>query len=285
MTREKNGDAVKPLLIYDEILIMRVWAIANQKGGVGKTTTAVNIAGILAEKGNRVLLIDLDPHGSLTSYLGVDPETVEHSVYDLFQQIAAAEQPQITRVIQQTQFNHLYLMPSSTAVATLEKQLGTKNGMGLVLKQVLSHVTERFDNVIIDCPPMLGLLMINALAVCKRVIIPVQTEHLAIKGMERMLRSMKMIQRSLNTDLAYTILPTMYDQRTLASKSSLQTLQSSYKSQMTKTIIPVDTRLRDASHLGKPLNYMNGNSHGLIAYRKFVDTLIGVKNTINRDVA
>ncbi len=271
---------------------MRVWAVANQKGGVGKTTTAVNMAGILAEKGNRVLLIDLDPHGSLSSYLGVDPETVEQSVYDLFQQIAAAQQPQVAAVIKETQFNNLFLMPSSTATATLEKQLGAKNGMGLVLKQSLNKVTEQFDNVIIDCPPMLGMLMINALAACKRVIIPVQTEHLAIKGMERMLRSIKMIQHSLNTDLAYTILPTMYDQRTLASKSSLQTLQhnyksdykSDYKSKMSKIVIPVDTRLRDASHLGKPLNYMNGDSQGLVAYRKFVNTLIGVKCTTNREV-
>ena len=264
---------------------MRVWAVANQKGGVGKTTTAVSMAGILAERGNRVLLIDLDPHGSLSSYLGVDPETVENSVFDLFQQIVAAEQPQVLKVIKPTQFENLFLMPSSTAVATLEKQLGTKNGMGLVLKQVLNEVNEKFDNVIIDCPPMLGLLMINALATCKRVIIPVQTEHLAIKGMERMLRSMKMIQHSLNTGLAYTILPTMYDQRTLASKSSLQFLQKEYKSKMTKIIIPVDTRLRDASHLGKPLNYMKGDSHGLKAYRGFVNTLTGVKNTVNSEVA
>ncbi len=191
----------------------------------------------------------------------------------------------MVKVIKPTQFENLFLMPSSTAVATLEKQLGSKNGMGLVLKQVLNDVNEKFDNVIIDCPPMLGLLMINALAACKRVIIPVQTEHLAIKGMERMLRSMKMIQRSLNTDIAYTILPTMYDQRTLASKSSLQVLQNDYISQMTEIIIPIDTRLRDASHLGKPLNYMNGDSQGLKAYRRFVNTLTGMKNTTNREVA
>lgn len=264
---------------------MRIWAIANQKGGVGKTTTAVNMAGILAESGNRVLLIDLDPHGSLSSYLGVDPETVKQSVYDLFQQIATAQQLQVDKVIQETPFSNLFLLPSSTAVATLEKQLSNKNGMGLVLKQVLNQITEQFDNVLIDCPPMFGILMINALAACKRVIIPVQTEHLAIKGMERMLRSMKMIQRSLNSDIAYTILPTMYDQRTLASTSSLQTLQDDFKTHMTKIIIPVDTRLRDASHLGKPLNYMKGDSQGLVAYRKFVNTLIGVKSTVNREVA
>ncbi len=246
---------------------MKVWAVANQKGGVGKTTTTVTMGGILAEKGDSVLLIDLDPHGSLTNYLGVDPETVEHSIFDLFHQFSEGDKLHVHRAIQPTEFDNLSLLPSSTAVATLERQLGAKNGMGLALKKMLGEVTEKFDNVIIDCPPMLGLLMINALAACKQVIIPVQTEHLAIKGMERMLRSMKMIQRSLNTDIAYSILPTMYDQRTLASKSSLQLLQNDYKDHMTEIFIPVDTRLRDASHLGKPLNYMKGDSQALQAYK------------------
>ena len=264
---------------------MRVWAVANQKGGVGKTTTAINVAGILAQKGKRVLLIDLDPHGSLSSYLDVDPETVEHSVYELFQQVADGYRPRPERVIQETQFENIFLMPSSTAVATLEKQLGAKNGMGLVLKQVLETMQQKFDNVLIDCPPMLGLLMINALATCKRVIIPVQTEHLAIKGMDRMLRSLQMIQRSLKTDIAYTILPTMYDQRTLACRSSLEKLQADHRNKMTSTIIPIDTRLRDASYHGKPLSYMSGESQGLVAYKKFVQTLDGPDKPEMQEVA
>ncbi len=264
---------------------MRIWAIANQKGGVGKTTTAINMAGILAQNGNRVLLIDLDPHGSLTAYLGINPETVEHSVYELFKQVADGEQLQPEKVIQETQFDNILLMPSSTAVATLEKQLGTKNGMGLVLKQVLDKMAQQFDNVIIDCPPMLGLLMINALATCKRVIIPVQTEHMAIMGMDRMLRSLQMIQRSLNRDIAYTILPTMYDQRTSACQNSLRKLQNEYSSRMTKVFIPIDTRLRDASYDGKPLSYMKGESQGLVAYKRFVNSLSGSQKTPDRDVA
>jgi len=265
--------------------IMRIWSVANQKGGVGKTTTAVNLGGILAQNGNRVLLVDLDPHGSLSSYLGVDPETVEHSVYELFQQVAEKKQVQPGKTIQPTQFENLFLLPASTALATLEKQLGTKNGMGLVLKQVLEKIAGQFDNVIIDCPPMLGLLMINALATCKRVIIPVQTEHLAIKGMERMLRSMQMIQQSLNSDLAYTILPTMYDQRTRACQDSLQRLQEEHNARMTNIIIPIDTRLRDASHQGKPLTHMKGDSKGLQAYKQFVHKLTGSRNTIDKKVA
>ncbi len=254
---------------------MRSWAVANQKGGVGKTTTTINMGGLLAQSGKKVLLIDLDPHGSLTSYLGVDPETVEHSIYQIFHQVAEGRPVETRDVIQPTAFDKLYLLPSSTAIATLERQLGTRSGMGLVLKQVIDSLADEYDNFIIDCPPMLGLLMINALAACKRVIIPVQTEHLAIKGMDRMLRTMKMIQRSLNTDVAYTILPTMYDKRTVASRQSLQRLQNNHYAKMTRVVIPVDTRLRDASHEGKPACYMSGESQGLQAYKQFVGALTG----------
>ena len=264
---------------------MRIWAVANQKGGVGKTTTTVSMGGILAQSGKRVLLIDLDPHGSLSTYLGIDPETTEQSMYPLFQQAASGSALQVQQMIQPTAFDGMRLLPASTAMATLEKQFGTRNGMGLVLQQVLSASAADFDNVIIDCPPMLGLLMINALAACKRVIIPVQTEHLAIKGMERMLRTMQMIQKSLNTDIAYTILPTLYDQRTVACRQSLQRLQNSHRSRMTRVVIPVDTRLRDASHQGKPINYLPGDSQGQQAYTRFVKLLSGGKRPASREVA
>ena len=264
---------------------MRIWAIANQKGGVGKTTTTVSMGGILAKAGKRVLLIDLDPHGSLSSYLGIDPETVENSMYPLFRQIAAGEDVQPQAMIHTTEFDGLGIIPASTAMATLEKQYGTRSGMGLVLQRALDAVADDYDNVLIDCPPMLGLLMINALAACKRVIIPVQTEHLAIKGMERMLRTMQMIQQSLNADIAYTILPTMYDQRTVACRQSLQRLQNDHRSKMTRVVIPIDTRLRDASHQGKPINYLPGDSQGQQAYQRFVSLLSGRRQKQTREVA
>ena len=256
---------------------MKILATYNLKGGVGKTTTAVNVGGILSRQGKRVLLVDLDPHGSLTTYLGLDPESIEHSIYDVFQDFATGKEPDIDSVVRETEFDNLYVIPSSTAVATLEKQHGTRSGMGLVLKSMLDRLADRFDIAIIDCPPMLGMLMINALAACKRVIIPVQTEHLAIKGMERMLRTLTMVQKSLNTDMAYTILPTMYDQRTLACRQSLQRLQNEHRLKMTQVVIPVDTRLRDASHKGKPVSYMPGESAGQQAYEQFVKKLAGNK--------
>ena len=263
---------------------MNIWAIANQKGGVGKTTTTVSLAGILSSRGESTLVVDLDPHGSLTSYLGLDPETISNSVYELYQDAAAGRAMDLQSTIHATTFENLSIMPASTALATLEKHLGSKGGMGLVLSQALHQLTSRFNYVLIDCPPMLGMLMVSALAACDELIIPVQTEHLAIKGLQRMLRTLNMIERSMKTQLSYNILPTMYDQRTVASKQSLLEMQTDYKHHMASSVIPVDTKFRDASHIGKPLSYMTKNTRGLQAYEEFLSSLID-KNEAASQVA
>lgn len=264
---------------------MKIWAVANQKGGVGKTTTTVSLAGILADHSENTLVVDLDPHGSLTSYFGVDPETVANSVYDLFQDAAAGRPIDANGAIHATEFDHLSLLPASTALATLEKQLGSSSGMGLVLSKTLNLLAERFNYVIIDCPPMLGMLMVSALAACEQLIIPVQTEHLAIKGLQRMLRTLSMIERSMKKTLAYTILPTMYDQRTMASKQSLQQMQSDYPAHISASVIPVDTKFRDASHVGKPISYMCKNARGLHAYEELLSVLTDETGAVSRVVA
>ncbi len=256
---------------------MNIIAIANQKGGVGKTTSTVTLAGLLAQHGQKTLMVDLDPHGSLSSYFNIDPETVEKSVFNLYQQ-AAAKQPLATdSIVQQTPFDNLSILPASTPLATLEKQFGGKPGMGLVLLQALKQVQESFEYVLIDCPPMLGMLMINALAACEQLIIPVQTEFLAIKGLQRMLRTMKMIERSLKKKLRYYVLPTLYDQRTRASRQCLQQMQQDYVEHITQTVIPVDTKFRDASFDGKPLSIIYPDTHGVVAYKKLlVEAEIGL---------
>ncbi len=268
---------------------MNIIAIANQKGGVGKTTSTVTLAGLLAQRGQKTLMVDLDPHGSLSSYFNIDPETVEKSVFNLYQQ-AAAKQPLATdSIVQQTPFDNLFILPASTSLATLEKQFGGKPGMGLVLQQALKQVQESFEQVLIDCPPMLGMLMINALAACEQLIIPVQTEFLAMKGLQRMLRTMKMIERSLKKQLQYYVLPTLYDQRTRASRQCLQQMQQDYVEHITQTVIPVDTKFRDASFDGKPLSIIYPDTHGVVAYKKLlVETetrLEGQDSTTNKEAS
>ena len=251
---------------------MSVWAVANQKGGVGKTTTTVTMAGLLAERGKSTLMIDLDPHGSLTTYFGHDPDLVETSVYSLFQGEGATISDD--ELCLSTRVDNLYLMPASTALATLDRQLGAKEGMGLVLARAIHRLAGRFDHVFIDCPPVLGVLMVNALAASDRLLIPVQTEFLALKGLERMLRTLNMILRARQKPLHYTIVPTMFDRRTRASLESLKNLREHHPDEMWKSVIPVDTQFREASRQGVPINLLNPHSRGAIAYATLLDTVL-----------
>lgn len=257
---------------------MKIWATANQKGGVGKTTSAVTLAGVMQKRGHRVLLVDLDPHGSLTSYFGIDPDVIEPSAYDLFMQ--EDKQPiRVRSVIEKTKFNRLHFIPASSALATLDRQLGTKGGMGLVIKKSLQEVAEDYDLAIIDCPPMLGLLMVNALAACERLLIPVQTEFLALKGLERMVHTMSMIQKARKQAVCYTIIPTFFDQRLKASNDTLRTLQTDYKDTIWDGVIPVDTQFREASQKGIPLSIERISCKGSRAYSHLLDYLLDLDET------
>ncbi len=252
---------------------MRVWTIANQKGGVGKTTTTVTLGGLLASWGLRTLLVDIDPHGSMTSYFRYDPDSLEHSTYSLFRAKMDKQQLDPHELICDTGTDGLQLLPASMALATLDRQSGRLDGMGLVLKQALNTLSDRFDYVLIDCPPMLGVLMVNALAACERLIMPVQTEFLALKGLERMLHTLKMILRSQEVALPYTIVPTFFDRRTKASFDSLKFLQEQYPDMLWDGVIPVDTKFRESSKAGIPPTVYSPNSHGVLAYAKLLEFL------------
>ena len=204
---------------------MIVWTVANQKGGVGKTTTVVSLAGILAQRGQRVLLIDTDPHASLTSYLDFDSDRLEGTLYELFQ-AAKPSAELVNRMTLKTRFENISLLPASITLATLDRVMGNREGMGLVLKRALLRVQDQFDYVLIDCPPVLGVMMVNALAACDRILVPVQTEFLALKGLERMMKTFEIMQRSKREKFRYTIIPTMFDKRTRASLMTLQSIKA-----------------------------------------------------------
>lgn len=246
---------------------MRIWAVANQKGGVGKTTTTLALAGLLADAGKRVLVVDLDPHGSMTSYFGYDPDSMEHSCYDLFQHsgVIPAGLPQ--QLLRETSHENIKLLPSSTALAVLERQSPSKDGLGLVISRTLAQLDGEFDFAVIDSPPLLGVLMVNALAASEYLLIPVQTEFLALKGLERMVNTLRMINRSRRQALPFSIVPTLFDRRTQASMTALGMLKKQYPETLWQAYIPIDTRLRDASRAGLVPSRFDKSSRAIVAYR------------------
>ncbi len=257
---------------------MHIWSVANQKGGVGKTTTAVALAGLLAERGARVLLCDLDPHGSLTSYFGYDPERVEHGIFDLFGERPIVERAELQSLLLPIDNGgavggKLQLLAASPALATVERR-AVGGGVGMRVNKALAALWDDFDYVLIDTPPVLGALMINALAACEQLLIPVQTEFLALKGLERMLRTLSMLGRSTNKTLPYLIVPTLFDRRTHASVSSLRTLRHEYPDHIWASMIPVDTRFRDASKAGQVPSRFDPQSRGVLAYAALLKFLL-----------
>lgn len=248
---------------------MIVWTVANQKGGVGKTTTVVSLAGLLAQRGQRVLLIDTDPHASLTSYFDFDSDRLEGTLYELFQ-AAKPSAELVNRMTLKTKFDNISLLPASITLATLDRVMGNREGMGLVLKRALLRVQDQYDYVLIDCPPVLGVMMVNALAACDRILVPVQTEFLALKGLERMMKTFEIMQRSKRDKFRYTVIPTMFDKRTRASLMTLQSIKEQYGEAVWNAVIPIDTKFRDASLLHIPPSIYAPGSRGTYAY----DTLL-----------
>ncbi len=253
---------------------MKVWAVANQKGGVGKTTTSIALAGLLADAGKRVVIVDLDPHGSMTSYFGHDPDNLEESVFELFQHQGTVPEGLPRKLLLPTSHLNMVLLPSSTVLATLERQSPGQSGLGLVIAKSLAQLFGEYDHAIIDSPPLLGVLMVNALAASQQLVIPVQTEFLALKGLERMVSTLGMINRSRKQPLAYTIVPTLFDRRTQASMNALKLLRATYPEHLWPAFIPIDTRLRDASRAGLTPSQFDQNSRAVIAYRALLKHLL-----------
>ncbi|WP_440903907.1 ParA family protein [Catenovulum sp. SX2] len=249
---------------------MIVWTIANQKGGVGKTTTTVTLGGILAERGKRVLLIDTDPHASLTYYFGIDSEELDNSVFDLFVKRNSMNKEQLLQMLCPTSIANMDILPATMALATLDRRMGNQGGMGLVLKKAIHLLQDEYDYALIDCPPVLGVLMVNALAACERILVPVQTEFLALKGLERMMRTLFLMAKSQKKHYKYTIVPTMFDKRTRASLEAYKELKKVYGDDVWSSVIPVDTKFRDASLEQLVPSMYAPKSRGVFAYNSLL---------------
>ncbi|GAB3736024.1 ParA family protein [Luteimonas pelagia] len=246
---------------------MQTWAIANQKGGVGKTTTSLCLARGLAARGGRVLMLDLDPHASLTRAFAVPSDPVPAGAHDLFD--ARGADP--ATLLRDTSLPGLQLIAAQPALATLERRGATQPGLGLALGRALHGLRHRFDHVLLDCPPTLGLLMVNALACADRLVIPTQTDPLALHGLADMLRTATMVERSRRRPLPRHILPTLHDRRTRAGQQSLETLRERHGGDVWPGYVPVDTRLRDAVALAAD---RTGDCRGLEAYGRALAWLL-----------
>lgn len=220
---------------------MRVWAVANQKGGVGKTTTTLCLARYLADDA-RVLVVDLDPHASLTRAFGVPRHPAPIGTHEVF----VAQTPSLDGLSRTTAIERLRLVAAQAALATLERRSATQPGLGMALQRALGGVSQLYDHVLLDCPPTLSLLMVNALAAADCLVVPTQTDPLALHGLADMLRTADMVERSRKRPLVRAILPTLYDGRTGSGRQSLEHLYAGYEGLVWSDAIPVDTRLRDA---------------------------------------
>ena len=250
---------------------MRVWAIANQKGGVGKTTTTLALGRGLAMRGQRVLMMDLDPHSSLTRAFGLPAEPAPAGVLDLFDQPTAELGP----LVRETGIDNLSFVAAQTALATLERRSATQPGLGMALANALARGGQDYDYVLFDCPPTLGLLMVNALAAADRVIIPTQTEPLALHGLNGMCRTVDMIERSRRRPLPASVLPTLHDKRTRTGNDTLRQMQETHGDRVWDDAIPNDTRICSVDELVKPLSAGQYPGRGLSAYRRALDWLLG----------
>ena len=249
----------------------RIAALANQKGGVGKTTTAVNLAASLADMEYRVLVVDLDPQGNATTALGVNARTLTSSVYDVLLRDTPMED-----AVEATATKNLFVVPTTIDLAGAEIELVPAFSRELRLKRAIDRVVEDFDFVFIDCPPSLGLLTVNALAAATEVIVPIQCEYFALEGLGQLIRNVNLVQSNLNTALEISaIILTMYDARTKLADQVIKEVKAHFGERVCRNIVPRSVRLSEAPSFGQPITTFDPASRGAIAYRGLAKEISG----------
>lgn len=241
----------------------KIVSFSNQKGGVGKTTTCVNMAAYIAAEGKKVLLVDMDPQGNATTGLGFSKSSLQQSVYSVL-----IDDEKASENITSTEVENLDLLPSNIDLAGAEVELVYKKSRERVLKNALEEVRSRYDYIMIDCPPSLGLLTINALACADAVIIPIQSEYYALEGLSQLMNSISLVKKQLNAGLEVDgVVLTMYDSRSLISKQIAEEIKKFFTKRLFEIVVPRNVRLVEASSYGKPIMMHDPKCTGARAYR------------------
>jgi len=251
----------------------RIFAVANQKGGVGKTTTTVNLGACFAEIGRRVLIIDLDPQANASTGLGLNPQQLDHSLYDVLLQDVALED-----VVEPVSVKNLFVAPASLDLAGAEIELVPAFSRERKLKEAIATVVDDYDIVLIDCPPSLGLLTINGLTAATEVLVPIQTEYYALEGLGQLIRNVDLVTRNLNPELVLsTIVLVMFDARTKLSGQVADEVREHFGDKVCRNVIPRTVRLSEAPSFGQPISTFDPASRGAVAYRRLAEEILGVE--------